>query len=966
MTNKKTLILIDGHALAYRMFFALERTGMKTSDNQPTWAIYGFFKALFDLLKKIKPDAIAVSFDCGRETFRLREYAEYKANRVSMPDSLKEQMELLCEGIKAFDIPIYQKPDYEADDVIGTIAREASELGHNAFILTGDRDSFQLVDKEGYIKILIPSKGELTEYDREKVYERMGVWPEQIADYKGLSGDASDNIPGVKGIGEKTAVKLLAEFETVENVYQNIDKILSASLRSKLETDKEMAFKSKFLATIDKNVPIDFDFEHTHLNMPNIQTVTEYLKKMEFFTFLKQLPEILKSFNGQMPVRPEQQTLQTEEPSENQTQGQLNFSFAQETVSNILKTEYSANFEKEIIDTKEKFEKLINKLKAVEIFSIDTETTNVDPYKAQLVGISVGWDEKLFVKDDRLYAVEISETKTAYIPVGHIEGEQLEINFVLQSFKPLLENADKYKIFQNAKYEIIVFNNYHIDINGILFDTMIASYVKDPSFKHGLKSQAFSHLKFQMQEIEELIGKGKSQITMDKVSIEDTSKYACADAFATLELAKFHQKTMDESQLKLFYEIEMPLIKVLSNMEITGVSLDTEYLSGLAKEIESNLQVIEAKIYSDAGMKFNINSPKQVGDVLFEKMQIPAKIKTKSKEGYSTSAKVLEYLAKDYPIANLLLEQRHLSKIKSTYIDALPLLLSKKDNRLHTSFNQTITTTGRLSSSNPNLQNIPIRTEIGNRIRAAFVPEDKENSIILSADYSQIELRLLAHFSQDPNLLEAFRKNIDIHTATASKVFDVEVEQVTKEMRRKAKAVNFGIIYGQTSYGLSESIGITPQEAKSFIEKYFATYPKIKDYIFSSAQKAHQAGYAETMFGRRRYFGEDLNSRNKMIREFAERAAVNAPLQGTAADLIKIAMIKLYEKLNLSGFKSKLIMQVHDELVIETRKEELKAISNLVKDCMELGQPLDVPLIVDMQYGSSWMETKNEVMAINL
>jgi DNA polymerase-1 len=896
MTDKKTLILIDGHALAYRMFFALERTGMKTSNNQPTWAIYGFFKALFDLLKHIKPDAIAVSFDCGRETFRLREYSEYKANRVSMPDSLKEQMELLFEGVRAFDIPIYQKPDFEADDVIGTLARRAAELGHNAFILTGDRDSFQLVDKEGRIKILIPTKGELVEYDRDKVFERMGVWPEQIADYKALSGDASDNIPGVKGIGDKTSVKLLGEFETLENVYQNLDKISSQSLKLKLETDKEMAFKSQFLATIDEHVPIEFDFEHTHLNMPDLQVLTDYLKKMEFFNFIKQLPFVLKSFGDAKTSVLENITVEVDEPLA-QPQGQLSLDFALKTAVETIEREYSMDFDRQTISTKEQLDELIKTLKNSEVFSVDTETTSVDPYKAELVGISVGWGEKVSAKENKLVSTDDSTTKTAYIPVGHLEGTQLELDVVLKEFKPLLESNEKYKVFQNAKYEIIVFNNYDIDINGILFDTMIASYVKDPTAKHGLKSQAFTHLKFQMKEIEELIGKGKSSITMDKVSIEDSSDYACADAFATLELAKFHQSTMDEAQQKLFYEIEMPLIKVLSAMEIAGVSLDTEYLSELSKELESTLKVIEDKIYVEAGMRFNINSPKQVGDILFEKMQIPAKIKTKSKEGYSTNAKVLEYLAKDYPIASLMLEQRHLSKIKSTYIDALPLLLSKKDNRLHTSFNQTITTTGRLSSSNPNLQNIPIRTEAGNKIRAAFVPQDKENSIILSADYSQIELRLLAHFSQDPNLLEAFRENIDIHTATASKVFEVPVDEVSKEMRRKAKAVNFGIIYGQTSYGLSESIGITPQEAKEFIEKYFQSYPKIKAYMVTLTAKAHQTGYAETMFGRKRYLGTDLSSRNRMIKEFAERAAVNAPLQGTAADLIKIAMIKLYNEL---------------------------------------------------------------------
>lgn len=954
--KQKTLILIDGHALAYRSFFALERTGMKTTDGQPTWAVYGFFHALFDLLKKVEPDAMAVSFDMGRETFRTEVYKEYKAHRDGMPDTLRCQMEFLHEGLKAMDIPIYQLKNYEADDIIGTISHKAKALGHKTFILTGDRDSFQLVDREGLIKILIPSKGVLEEYDTQKVYERMGVYPEQIIDYKGLCGDTSDNIPGIRGIGDKTAVKLLTEYQTLENVLENIGNIKGESLKKKLSEGVETAKLSQYLATIDLDTPIDFDFEHTHLTVLDTQKVSEFFRKMQFHSLLNQLPSLKVHFTS--PAQPQQAETQ-KKPQEAQLSlfGQTSQPIEEIPAAVELpqqKKEITLD-DKTIVQDEKTFEFLLKELNEVSLFSLDTETTSVNALEAELVGISISYD-KAFSYDGGLNLGN-SQTLNYYIPVGHNEGAQLGLDYVLAQFKPIFEDEKKAKILQNAKYEINVLNRYDITLRGIVMDTMLASYIKDPSRRHGLKQQALSLLDLEMQNIEELIGKGKTAITMAQVSIEEAGLYACYDSFATLELGKYYTTHLDEKLFSLIDKIELPLVDVLAYMERIGVYVDKDYLSGLSKEIELSLQVIEAKIYKEAGQIFNINSPKQVGDILFEKMMLPSGKKTKT--GYSTDSKVLETLALDYKIAKLILEQRHLSKIKSTYLDALPELISPRDGRIHTSFNQTVTTTGRLSSSNPNLQNIPIRTEIGNRIRGAFAAQDHEN-LILSADYSQIELRLLAHFSGDEKLKEAFLNDIDIHSATASSVFDVPIEDVTKEMRYKAKAVNFGIIYGQTSYGLSTTIDITPQEAKVFIEKYFATYPKIKEYLDGTIALAHQQGYIETMYGRRRYLKEELESRNRMIREFAERAATNTPLQGTAADLIKLAMIEVHKKLKENNLKSKLVLQVHDELILEVPESELKKVCQIVTEAMELSQPLEVPLKIDIQVGKNWMEPEEE------
>ena len=602
---------------------------------------------------------------------------------------------------------------------------------------------------------------------------------------------------------------------------------------------------------------------------------------------------------------------------------------------------------------------MIENLKKQTLIAIDTETTSVNPLEADLVGISVAFNDEIKAKDGRIVVSENKgQTKSFYIPVFHKVGEQLDMDYVLDGLRPVLKDANIFKTFQNAKYEINTLRKYDIKINGVIFDTMLASYVNDPSRKHGLKVQSAENLDYFMTEIDELIGKGKKQITMDDVSIEEASDYACDDAFVTLELTRFWQQKLDDESKKLLYDIEVPTSIVLADMEAQGVSLDTDYLSGLSKELDDNIKEIESKIYALAGETFNINSPKQLASILFEKLGIEHKTKKRGAQKFSTDAKVLEELSKDYEIAKYILEYRQYAKMRSTYVDALPELISPIDRKIHTSYNQTVTVTGRLSSSNPNLQNIPVRTQLGNRIRKAFVPEDKTSQVLLSADYSQIELRLLAHCSSDENLIQAFNSGEDIHAETAAKIFGVPLNEVTKEQRSKAKAVNFGIVYGQTRYGLASVLNISNVEAQTFIDKYFETYPKVKLYMENSVQDAYRFGYAKTMYGRKRYLLDELMSSNHNIKEFAQRAAINTPLQGAASDLIKLAMIDLSKKLKENNLKSKMIMQVHDELILETYKDELDNVCELVKTAMELEQPLKVPLVVDFAYGSSWMEAE--------
>lgn len=975
MTEQKTLILIDGHALAFRQYFALERTGMKTTDNQPTWAVFGFLKAVFDLLKhkEIKPDAITVAFDVGRQTFRVEKYDQYKANRETMPDTLRSQMSLIIEGLKAFNIPIYTKEGYEADDVIGTICDKATKLGHKTLILTGDQDAFQLVDKDGFVKVLIPSKGELIEYTWDKVYEKLGVYPNQVIDYKGLRGDTSDNIPGIRGIGEKTAQKLLSRYPNMEELFAHCEEIPENAVRQKICEGKEIGMLSKELATIVKDVDIDFDFVGTHIELPSIDDVTNYLQKLQFYSFIRGIDGILGSFdkNRVVEVEPEQakvpanslqapqatqtieQTTLLEAKPVNSCPMQLGF-FAQEVKNKINKDDMG--FDIKAVTTKEDLAEVIDTLKKQTLISLDTETTSLNITEAELVGISIGYNPLYSAVNSGVKIAEGTEkTKTFYFPVSHQFGDQLELNEILDALKPIFEDEKIKKTLQNAKYDYNILQNYEIKTKGIIFDTMLASYIKDPTRKHGLKTQSLEHLNHIMQEITELIGSGKNQMSMECVSVDEATSYACDDAYATLELTRFWQSNLDERELKLLYDVEVPLAIVLAKMEYDGVAVDFEYLKVLSDDLTKNILDLESKIFEISGVPFNVNSPKQVGEILFDRLGIAAK-KKRGKANYSTGAEILEELASEHKICEYLLAHRKFSKLKSTYTDSLPQLISKKDGRIHTSYNQTVTTTGRLSSSNPNLQNIPIRTEEGNKIRRAFVAGDREKGLLLSADYSQVELRLLAHCSRDDSLIEAFCSGEDIHTQTAAKVFEVPIEGVTKDMRYKAKAVNFGIIYGQSKYGLSKALGIAPFAAEMFIEKYFATYPKVKEYMQSTIRFAHENGYVETIFGRKRYLGNDLASPNNAIREAAERAAINQPLQGTAADLIKMAMIELDKKLAENNLKSKMIMQVHDELIMEIEDGEFEKVKQLTEEAMELNQPLLVPLVVDVSCGKSWIE----------
>ncbi|MBR6162310.1 DNA polymerase I [bacterium] len=960
--SEKNFLLIDGHALAYRYYFALERTAMKTSDNQPTWAVWGFFKAIFDLLEnqKIRFDNIAVTFDVSRHTFRTDMYADYKANRESMPDSMHSQMELIMEGLKAFNIPIYTKEGFEADDVIGTISSQCRQKQAKTYILTGDRDSFQLVDREGFVTVIVPSKGELIQYDWYKVFEKMGVYPYQIIDYKALSGDTSDNIPGIKGVGDKSAVKLLSRFDTLEGIYEHLDEMTEKALKNKLIEGKESAYLSKTLATIKRDLDIDFDFCSSELELPVYDDVIEFFKKNQFYSFLKNSDKILKNFKVTgVETAPQPQESQAQLPLQQaQTQtGQLQLGFSLSMPSSIVqKTNTHYDIVKTIVDTEQKFGEMVKKLSSQTLISLDVETTGVNPLEAELVGISVSCSDDLASDKGRVKIKgEGNKYFAWYIPVFHQFGEQLEHDFVIQNIKPLFENENIKKTFQNVKFDYNVLKKAGIEIKGIIFDTMLASYIKDSSRKHGLKVQATEHLNYFMKHFEDLGDKKEEFTSIETVAIEEAGDYAMDDAFATLALTKYWQKTLDEKELDLLYNIEVPTALVLAGMEYDGVSIDDKYLRELSAKLQGEIEEIEKRIYDEAGQSFNINSPKQVSEILFDKLNLKSNVRTRTKFGTSTNAKVLEDLAEDNKIAADILEQRHLTKLKTTYLDTLPELISAFDGRIHASFNQTITSTGRLSSSNPNMQNIPVKSELGNEIRNAFRPKN-DKDFIVSADYSQVELRLLAHISRDDNLIEAFCEGEDVHTSTAAKVFGVSPEEVTKEMRRKAKAVNFGIVYGQSKYGLASALKISVFEAQEFIMKYFKTYPKVSEYMDNTIKFAYEHGYVETLWGRKRYLMTDLMSSNSKIQEGAQRAAINAPIQGTAADVMKLAMVKLKENLDKNNLKSKIILQVHDEVVLETVDTELETIKKMVVESMELNQPFLVPLKVDVAVGKSWKE----------
>ena len=930
---QKTLILIDGHALAFRQYFALERTGMKTSDGTPTWAVYGFFKSIFDLLKNndIKPDAIAVAFDVGRQTFRVEKYHEYKANREAMPDPLRTQLGLIVDGLKAFNIPIYTKEGFEADDVIGTITAKAAKLGHKTLILTGDQDSFQLIDREGLVKVLIPSKGELIEYDWYKVHEKLGVWPSQVIDYKGLRGDTSDNIPGVKGIGEKSAQKLLTRYSRLEDILDDIENIPENAIRNRLKAGIEDAKLSKYLATIVRNVDIDFDFEDTKVELPEISQVVEYLKKMQFYSFVKNIDNILCTFDkncDELPVKPQVVETKEDKPlvqfkEDNTPQMQLGL-FASVVKETVETETYDSKTISNVNELNNTVQELLKKEEIALTFVSDFENA----VTIDLIGCAIAYKDE----NEKIQSVYVANTD------GLIEG-----------LKPVFENKNLKKYTYNAKNDINILKTIDIDLKNISFDTVLASYIKNPNRSHDLNAQALDYINHISFELDFPTKKTK----FAQLPQTDLITYAQDNAFSIYKLTQFWLKDLSPEELKLHDEVELPLTHILAQMEYDGVALDVDYMSELSEYMTQKAEDLQAKIYEIAGEEFNINSPKQVGEVLYEKLNIQLK-KKRGKAKPSTNVEVLEELASEYPICRYLIDYRKYTKLRTTYTDALPLLVSLKDRRIHTTYNQTVTATGRLSSSNPNLQNIPIRTEEGNKLRNAFIAEN-ENDFILSSDYSQIELRLLAHVSGDEHLISAFNSDVDVHSLTASKVFDVPVEQVTKEMRYKSKAVNFGIIYGQTRYGLAKALDIPAQEAQNFIDKYFMTYPKVKDYMENTVAFAYEHGFVETIFGRKRYLSE-LASPNRMIKEFAERAAINQPLQGTAADLIKMAMINVDKVFKENNLKSKMVMQVHDELVFEVVADELEQVKTLVKQEMQNVANLKVPLLVDINWGKSWKE----------
>lgn len=995
MAEQETLVLVDGSSLAFRSFYALMRTGMKAKDGRPTWAVHGFFSSLFDQIERQKPDMLAVCFDLSDPTFRHIEYDQYKANRAEMPDDLAVQWPIIKEGVSTFEIPLLELAGYEADDVIGTVAKQAASQGRRVIILTGDRDAFQLVDGDNSsIEIHLTTKDGLVNCGRQEVFDRMGIWPEQVVDFKALCGDSSDNIPGVKGIGEKGAQQLLSAYQTLDGVYEHLDEIKSASLKKKLIDGKEIAYISQRLATIRLDVPLDFDFEHCRLNMPELQPLKDYFDKLNFRQLTTRLPKILARFSpdGSVPVMPKasspaaqaptttqtgqagQQTLTvptvSSTDSEEQPQGQLKLSFgttantAPATVPIEVRTPIIAPApELTIITTTEQLDNLVTELSSQSLIAVDLETTGLDSLATEIVGYAIAWDPAIRCQDGRVHVAPTEGTKptlkAVYIPVRHVDAlqiaqiGQLDPEVVSARLKPILEDQAIGKVAQNAKFEMNCLSCDGIKFGPLVFDTMLASYILNPDSKHGLKDQSDRVLNYQMMRIDELIGTGRKQITINYAPLDKVAAYASDDARITLELTRFYAPQLDKEQEFLLYEMEQPLAHVLASMEQAGVALDLEYLQNFSHELSSELARLETEIYALAGHGFNINSTQQLQKVLFE--EIGLKPKNKTKTGFSTDAAVLESLREEHEIIGKLLEYRHISKLRSTYVDALPSQISKRDGRLHGDFNQTVTSTGRLSSSNPNLQNIPIRTEIGRRIRRAFIAAP--GCSLISADYSQIELRLLAHMCEDETLIDAFEKNQDIHARTAGEIYEIPIEDVTSDIRRVGKTINFALVYQQGAYSTGLDLGISTKEAQGFIDKYFARYPKVQGFLQSTIEEARSKSYARTIWGRRRYFTH-LHDRNDNVRKADERAACNAPIQGSAADLIKLAMIRLDKELKAGNSNARLTMQVHDELVLEVPDNEIDATKAILERAMTLDQPLKVPLKVDFGIGKNWMDAK--------
>lgn len=897
---KHKVVLIDGNSLAYRAFYALPDT-MKNSEGIITNAIYGFASMILKLVDE-KPDYIAVAFDRKEPTFRHKEYKEYKATRDKAPPSLHPQFPYIKEFVEDLNIPVFEMAGFEADDIIGTLAKKAEHEGLSVEIVSGDTDAFQLISDK--IKVLTTRKGisDTVLYDEKAVEERYGLKPSQLIDFKALKGDSSDNVPGMPGIGEKTAAELLKKYKTLDNLLEHAKEIEKPKLRETLLNKQEIANLSKRLVTIVTDVPIESDFLKPQ--NPDWAKVLAFFERMEFKTLINKYKE-----HGSATLFDKVEA----------------------------KRQEISKFDFKLISSKKELEDLCKRLKACDSFAFDTETDSLNTFSANLIGIS--------------FSMEQGEA--FYLPFGHKDQKNLDIKETVSDLKEIFEDKTKLKIGHNLKYDIEVLKKYDIEAAPPYFDTMVAAYVIDPTAgRYNLKKIGAQYLgRHEMIKFDE-IAEDKD---FSSVPIETAKDYACSDANVTYELKSVLEDLLrKEKMFDLFKDIEMPLLEVLINMEENGVFVDAGYLKELSQGIDIQMKDLERNIFAISGETFNLNSPKQLAHILFEKLSLP--IIKKTKTGASTDAGVLEELSGKFEIAEKLLEYRSLTKLKSTYVDTLPELIDKKTGRIHTSFNQTITATGRLSSSNPNMQNIPVKSELGKKIRESFVPQNKGHQI-LAADYSQIELRILAHLSQDKRLVDAFKLDEDIHAATAADIFDVPLDKVTREMRSSAKTVNFGIIYGISDFGLAKSLKIKKAEAALFIERYFKRYPGVKEFIDKTIKDAKEKGFSETMMGRKRPL-PDINSPNQGLRSFAERTAINTPVQGSAADMIKIAMIKIYSKLKLQTSKCQMILQVHDELVFEVPETEVEVTKKIIEEEMRTALNLSVPIKIDIGVGSSWAGAK--------
>ncbi|HSL88664.1 MAG TPA: DNA polymerase I [Ignavibacteriaceae bacterium] len=923
MTNKK-FIIIDALALAYKAYFAFISRPLTTSSGESTSAVYGFLTQVLKVLEDHKPGYIAVAFDSKEKTFRHERYESYKSSRDKMPDDMIPQIVRIKSIIESLNIPYYILPGYEADDIVGTAVKIAESKGLDSFAVTPDKDYFQLVTDK--VKVIRPGKStdEAIIYDKQKVLAELGFEPKYMVDYLAIVGDSSDDIPGVKGIGPKGAVPLIQKYGTLENIYEHIDEIEKAGIQNKLIESKENAFLSKELATIHCEVPLEFDFDKAKFSDPDFEKLREIFLELEFKNLFTRLMKIYQNENKEKI----QETIS--EPVSDNLQ-----SF------DIKRTNYK------LITSTDEAKKLYDYLSKADLFVFDTETDDLNQFNLKLAGVSFS------VKEGEAWFIAINPEPEDNALFSDKLKDRLPVNDFIKFFKPLFENKKIKKVCQNGKFDISVMRSIGVEVENFYFDTMLASYCLDPDQKHGMDNLSEKYLSYKPIPLTDLIGVKKDPTKMFDVDPEKLSDYACEDADITFRLYKKLDEELKIDALQdLAYNIEFPLAPVLQDMEFEGVKIDRKNLKSFSNDLHILLYNYTSEIYKSVGMEFNINSTKQLQEILFTKLNLATGRKTKT--GFSTDARSLENLRGEHEVIDIILNYRQVSKLKSTYADALPNLINSKTGRVHTEFNQTVASTGRLSSINPNLQNIPIRTDMGKEIRKAFVPRDK-NYVIFSADYSQIELRIMASICEDEALMKAFKNGEDIHTSTAALVFMVDKKDVTPDMRRKAKEVNFGILYGIGPFGLKTRLGVIQSHAKEIIDTYFNTFKRVKNFMEDSVAFAKEKGYAETLMKRRRYL-RNINSNNRVVRQFEERVAINMPIQGTAADMIKLAMIKIHKELNKRKTKTKMVLQVHDELLFDAHKDEIDELRPLIKELMEKALPLKVPVVVDTGIGDNWLD----------